>query len=113
MTLIKDPKQALALCQEVWILLKKGGIEQLDRALQNSGFYSTYFIIAKKDDGFHPILDLRSLNTHLKVFKFHMLCTVDLLQSRMIGLHPSTWKTYIFMFQSCPSTDHSSVSPSR
>lgn len=44
------------------------------------GFYSTYFLITKKDGGFRPILDLRQLNRFVKVLRFQMLRTVDVLQ---------------------------------
>ncbi|KAL0157249.1 hypothetical protein M9458_048495, partial [Cirrhinus mrigala] len=38
-----------------------------------SGFYSRYFIVPKKDGGLRPILDLRLLNRSVKRLKFKML----------------------------------------
>ena len=96
----------------------KGAIEPVDRRAQNSGFYSTYFqalgsvkrletivllwryinqiefnyfIIPKKGGGLRPILDLRQLNTHLKILIFHMLRTADVLQ----GIKQGDWLTTI------------------
>ncbi len=89
MTIVKDPDKALALRQEVQGLLEKGAIERLDEHTQKGGFYSTYFIIPKKDGRLRPILDLRPLNIYLKVYRFHMLRTVDVLQgNRTTGLQP-------------------------
>lgn len=91
MTIVKDPTRALALRQEIWALLQKEAIEPLDISTQDGGFYATYFIIPKKDGGLRPILDLRPLNSHLKVLKFHMLRAVDVLQ----GIQRGDWFTTI------------------
>ena len=58
-------------------LLVKGAIEPVDPLLHPRGFYWRYFLLAKKDSGFRPILDLRGLNKFLKVLPFHMLTTAD------------------------------------
>ncbi|XP_073732565.1 uncharacterized protein [Misgurnus anguillicaudatus] len=84
-TIVSHPGKALALRQEINALLEKGAITLIDSQTQDGGFYSTYFVIPKKDGGLRPILDLRPLNTHLKVLKFHMLHTVDVLQSIQEG----------------------------
>ena len=91
MTLVKDPTRARALRLELLALLHKGAIEPLDAFTQGSGFYSTYFIVPKKDGGLRPILDLRPLNSHLRVRTFHMLRTVTVLQ----GIRPGDWFTTI------------------
>ena len=70
MTMVKDPE---------------------DAHTQNGSFYSTYFIIPKKDGGLRPILDLRPLNDHLKVLRFHMLRTIEVLQ----GIRRNDWFTTI------------------
>ncbi len=47
---------------------------------RESGFYSRYFIVPKKDGGLRPILDLQLLNRlvmHLK-FKMHTVKQVTL-----------------------------------
>lgn len=43
------------------------------------GFYSTYFLIPKKDGGLRPILNLKGFNRHLKRLLFHMLNISTLL----------------------------------
>ena len=77
MTTIRDPARAQALSQELSTLLAKGAIEPVDHLLMPGGFYSTYFLVPKRDGGFRPILDLRGLNKFLKVLPFHMLTTAE------------------------------------
>ena len=74
-TSIDDPAKAQALAQELSTLLDKGAILPVDPLLHPGGFYSTYFLVSKKDGGLRPILDLRGLNRYLKVLPFHMLTT--------------------------------------
>ena len=80
MTVVRDPTKAAALAQELSALLAKGAIEPVDPQLQPGGFYSAYFLVTKKDGGFRPILDLRGLNTFLKILPFHMLTSADTLR---------------------------------
>ncbi|KAI9541839.1 hypothetical protein NQZ68_026300 [Dissostichus eleginoides] len=40
MTVVSDPAKALALAQELSVLLAKGAIEPVDPLLQSGGFYS-------------------------------------------------------------------------
>ena len=80
MTVVRDPAKASALAQELSALLAKGAIEPVDPQLQARGFYSAYFLVDKKDNRFQPILDLRGLNTFLKVLPFHMLTSADSLR---------------------------------
>ncbi len=67
------PEQALVMEQEVATLLRKEAIEVVPPLVRESGFYSRYFIIPKKDGGLRPILDLRLLNRSVKRLKFKML----------------------------------------
>lgn len=90
-TTVTNPGKALALRQEIGALLQKEAIEQLDAPTHEGGFYSTYFIIPKKDGGLRPILDLRHLNTHLKTLRFHMLRTKEVLHS----IRKNDWFTTI------------------
>lgn len=80
MTVVKDPRRSVALKREISVLLEKGAIECVKSSDQSRGFYSTYFLVPKKDGGFRPILDLRRLNQFIKVLRFHMLRTADVLQ---------------------------------
>lgn len=52
---------------------------------QQTGFYSTYFIVPKKDGGHLPILDLRHLNHSLKILLFKMIHTKMVMQSISAG----------------------------
>ncbi|XP_074492936.1 uncharacterized protein LOC141768506 [Sebastes fasciatus] len=81
MTLVKDPVQAKVLSEEIAILLQKKVIAKVRPSEQQAGFYSTYFLVPKKDGGIRPILDLRRLNTYIKVLPFRMLHTRHILES--------------------------------
>ena len=48
------------------------------RASGSSAAPQRFLLVAKKDGGFRPILDLRGLNQFLKVLPFHMLTTSDI-----------------------------------
>ncbi len=89
------------LRSEVMTLLEKEAIEMVPPALSESGFYSRYFLVPKKDGGLRPILDLRCLNHALMRRPFRMItlkqilsqirtgdwfCSLDLL--RLILSHP-------------------------
>lgn len=62
------------------MLLEKGAIECVKSSYRMRGFYSTYFLVPKKVGGFRPILNLRPLNRFIKVLRFHVLRTADVLQ---------------------------------
>jgi hypothetical protein len=76
------PEQGLVLGQEVNSLLEKGAIERVPPLVRESGFYSRYFIVPKKDGGLRPILDLRHLNRSLRRFRFKML-TISIIVSQI------------------------------
>ncbi len=54
-------------------LLRKEAIEVVSLHERESGFYSRYFVVPKKDGGLRPILDLRQLNRSVSRLKFKML----------------------------------------
>ncbi len=68
-----NPEQALVLEQEVSSLLRTEAIEVVPPLDRESGFYSRYFVVSKKDGGLRPILDLRLLNRSVRRLKFRML----------------------------------------
>ncbi|KAI2649876.1 Transposon Ty3-G Gag-Pol polyprotein [Labeo rohita] len=61
------------LCVELQTLLSKEAIEHVPLPERESGYYSRYFLVPKKDGGLRPILDLRGLNHSVKALKFKML----------------------------------------
>ena len=81
MTVVKDRVQAQVLAAEIATLLQKKAIVKVDFSEQHAGFYSKYFLIPKKDGGLRPILDLRHLNSFLKVLPFKMLTTSQILHT--------------------------------
>ncbi|KAL0161734.1 hypothetical protein M9458_045459, partial [Cirrhinus mrigala] len=70
---VVGPEQALVMEQEVVSLLRKEAIEVVPPQDRESGFYSRYFIVPKKDGGLRPIIDLRRLNRSVMKLKFKML----------------------------------------
>ncbi|KAL0186793.1 hypothetical protein M9458_018463, partial [Cirrhinus mrigala] len=74
--MLVGPEQGLVMEQEVATLLGK---EAIDR---ESGFYSRYFIVPKKDGGLRPILDLHLKNCSIMRLKFKML-TVKQVMSQI------------------------------
>ncbi len=72
-------ENARVLRSEVMTMLEKGAIEMVSPALSESGFYSRYFLIPKKDGGLRPILDLRRLNHALMRRPFRMITLKQIL----------------------------------
>lgn len=58
--------------------LLKGAVSS---SAQQIGFYSTYFMVPKKDGGPQPVLNFKHLNQHLKVFPFKTIQTKIVMQS--------------------------------
>ncbi len=54
-------------------LLRKKATEVIPPHKRESGFYSRYFIVPKKDAGLLPILDMGQLNRSVIRMKFKML----------------------------------------
>ncbi len=72
-------ENARVLRSEVMTLLEKGAIEMVSPALSESGFYSRYFLVPKKDGGLRPILDLRRLNHAFMRRPFRMITLKQIL----------------------------------
>ncbi len=66
------PQQVLVMEQDIKALLEKGAIEYVPHSNRETGFYSRYFIVPKKDGGLRPMLDLRVLNDSVMQLKFKM-----------------------------------------
>ena len=65
-----SPEKAEVLRAEVTALLDKAAIEVVPVDQERCGFYSTYFLVTKKDGGFRPILNLKQLNKLIQVPSF-------------------------------------------
>ncbi len=76
------PERVHLLTQELQALLDKGAIEHVPLPDRESGYYSRYFLVPKKDGGLRPILDLRGLNRYLRSYKFKML-TIKMIVSQI------------------------------
>ncbi len=100
-----NPEQALVLEQEVSSLLRKEAIEVVPPLDRESGFYSRYFVVPKKDGGLRPILDLRLLNRSVSRLKFRML-TVKQVVSQ---IRSEDWFVTIDLKDAC---FHVSILPS-
>ncbi|KAL0183526.1 hypothetical protein M9458_019222, partial [Cirrhinus mrigala] len=80
-------KDAHVLRSEVMILLEKGAVEVVHPAQSESGFYSRYFLVPKKDGGLRPILDLRHLNRALMKRPFKIITLKQILSH----IRPGDW----------------------
>ncbi len=81
------PQNALVLRQELCKLLEKGAIERVPAGKLESGFYSRYFVVSKRDGGLHPILDLRPINGALCKCPFRMIS----LKKILAQIRPRDW----------------------
>ncbi len=81
------PRNAQVLRQEVCCLLKKGAVERVPPSELESGFYSCYFVVPKRDGGLRPILDLRPINRALCKRPFRMITLKQILAQ----IRPGDW----------------------
>ena len=65
-----SPQKEPFLLKEIDEMLIKNAIEEVDPL--TPGFYSTFFLIAKKDGGQRPIINLKGLNKFIQVKTFRM-----------------------------------------
>ncbi len=80
-------KNAHVLWAEVKNLLAKGAVETVPPAQRESGFYSRYFLVPKKDGGLRPILNLGRLNHALMKWPFRMTTLKQILSQ----ICPGDW----------------------
>ncbi len=84
---LTSPRDAQALRQEIGCLLEKGAVERVPPHELESGFYSRYFVVPKRDGGLRPILDLRPINRALCERPFRMLTLKQILAQ----IRPGDW----------------------
>ena len=99
---------------EILSMLVKGAIERVvNKSLL--GFYSLLFVMPKKNGKLRLVIDLRSLNHHLRKEKFHMetpanlrhsiqkqdwVISLDLTDAYLhVPIHPSSRKFLRFSYQ--------------
>ena len=87
----KSLERAEVLRAEVQALLDKSAIEVVPSGQESQGFYSTYFLVTKKDGGFRPILNLKGLNRQIEVPSFKM----ETLRSVISSVQREEWLTSI------------------
>lgn len=63
-------EETTAVREEVQNLLRKEAIRKVSPPSQ--GYYRNIFLVPKKDGGWRPVINLRSLNTHLRIPHFKM-----------------------------------------
>ncbi|XP_056608266.1 uncharacterized protein LOC130425869 [Triplophysa dalaica] len=84
---LTSAQNAPVLRQEIGSLLAKGAIERVPPNERESGFYSRYFVVPKRDGGLRPILDLRPVNRalHKRVFR------MTTLKQILAQVRPGDW----------------------
>ena len=75
------------MLDEVAELCAKSAVEPVPPGQELEGFYSTYFVVPKKDGGVRPILNLKPLNRCLPKQRFKM----ETLQSIISMMQPGLW----------------------
>ena len=99
---------------EILSMLEKGAIERVVNK-SSPGFYSLLFVIPKKNGKLRLVIDLRSLNHHLRKEKFHMetptnlrhsiqkedwVASLDLTDAYLhVPIHPLSGKFLRFCYQ--------------
>ena len=77
----------LVLSDEVESLLQKRAVVPVPPGQEREGYYSTYFLVPKKDGGLRPILNLKLFNHSMVKVKFKM----ETLQSIIAYMSPGDW----------------------
>ena len=80
-------KSGRVLSGEVEDLVTKGAVVPIPLDQEEMGYYSTYFLVPKKDGGLRPILNLRYFNRHVQKRSFRM----ETLPSVLITLTKGCW----------------------
>ena len=65
-------RSAPVLSEEVSDMIAKGAVVPVPLDQEETGYYSTYFLVPKKDGGLRPILNLRYFNRHVQKLSFRM-----------------------------------------
>ena len=106
------PKEVLGMREQITLMLQKNAITKVPP--DSPGFYSNIFLVRKASGGWRPVIDLKSLNTHIHAPHFRMFTTSSVLSSVEKGdyafkidlqdayfhvpIHPSSTKYLRFAF---------------
>lgn len=74
-----------SILEEVNSLLEKHAIEPVPTSAENQGYYSTIFMVPKRQGGLRPILNLKPLNQFVIPHHFKMETLRSILKSLKIG----------------------------
>ena len=80
-------KDQTHISQEIDTLLQKDAIEKVDAVNALGGFYSTFFLVPKKNGKLRPVINLRPLNKYLAKKHFKM----DTLSKVINLVRPQDW----------------------
>lgn len=86
-TSVSCKKKMCILLGEVDILLEKGVIEPVPTQETHKGFYSTFFLVTKKNGQMRPVINLKPLNAYVRKEHFKM----DTLAKVLNLVNPNMW----------------------
>ena len=109
----QDPQEILGMREQISLMLQKNAITEVPP--NSTGFYWNVFLVRKATGGWHPVIDLKSLNAHIHAPHFRMFTTNSVLSSVQRGdyafkvdlqdayfhvpIHPSSRKYLRFAFE--------------
>ena len=85
-----EPDQTLFL-DEIKTMIEKGAIRELTRAETPNGFFSSMFLVPKKDGKMRPVINLKRLNDFVETHHFKL----EGLQTARELIRPNNWLTKI------------------
>lgn len=104
--MLTDISMAHVLHSDVMNLPAKEAVETVPPAYRESGFYSHYFLLPKKDGGLRLILDLRQLNHALMKQPFKIETNPLAGLPRGLVLLSGSERCLLSYPESPPITDH-------
>ena len=69
---MSSTSEQMLLAEEIAKLLTKGAVTEVTPERRPLGFYSSLFLVPKKDGGMRPVINLRGLNTYIPPHHFKM-----------------------------------------
>ena len=75
----QGPEEILGMQELISLMLQKNAITEVP--LNSPGFYSNVFLVRKASGGWHPVIDLKSLNTQILPPHFSMFTASSVLST--------------------------------